>query len=91
MGGLLSPFGDTLLGQRLAQPGLLVVHGSFPFLPLSRSSGGCQQRVVAGQLRMALDRSPPNPACAIRERLSAPYLWSLTRYGGRSPPAGRGG
>jgi hypothetical protein len=58
VGGLLSPFADALLGQHLAQPGMLVVHGSFPFLPLSPSSGGCQQRVVAGQLRMGLGRSP---------------------------------
>jgi hypothetical protein len=26
MGGLLSPFGDVLLGQHLAQPGMLIVH-----------------------------------------------------------------
>jgi hypothetical protein len=26
MGCLLSPFGDALLGQQLAQPGMLVVH-----------------------------------------------------------------
>jgi hypothetical protein len=26
MGGLLSPFGDALLSQCLAQPGMLVVH-----------------------------------------------------------------
>jgi hypothetical protein len=31
MGGLLAPFGDVLLGQDLAQPGMLVVHGSHPF------------------------------------------------------------
>jgi len=31
MGGLLLPLGDALLGQDLAQPGMLVVHG--PFLP----------------------------------------------------------
>jgi hypothetical protein len=30
--GLLAPFDDALLGQRLTQPGVLVVHGSFPFL-----------------------------------------------------------
>jgi hypothetical protein len=32
MGGLLSPLGDALVGQYLAQPGMLVVHGPFPFL-----------------------------------------------------------
>jgi hypothetical protein len=31
MVGLLVPFGDALVGQRLAQPGMLVVHGSHPF------------------------------------------------------------
>jgi hypothetical protein len=30
MVGLLVPFGDALLGQGLAQPGMLVVHGSSP-------------------------------------------------------------
>jgi hypothetical protein len=30
MGGLLSALGDALLGQDLAQPGMLVVHVSFP-------------------------------------------------------------
>jgi hypothetical protein len=33
MGGLLSPFDDALLGQHLAQPGMLVVH-VFPLLQL---------------------------------------------------------
>jgi hypothetical protein len=28
---LLPPFGDALLGQYLAQPGMLVVHGFLPF------------------------------------------------------------
>jgi hypothetical protein len=31
MGSLLSPLGDVLVGQHLAQPGMLVVHESFPF------------------------------------------------------------
>jgi hypothetical protein len=30
MGGLLVPLSDALLGQYLAQPGMLVVHVSFP-------------------------------------------------------------
>jgi hypothetical protein len=30
LGGLLSPLGDVLFGQCLAQPGMLVVHVSFP-------------------------------------------------------------
>jgi hypothetical protein len=30
MGGLLSPLGDVLLGQDLAQPGMLVVHVPSP-------------------------------------------------------------
>jgi DNA-binding CsgD family transcriptional regulator len=34
MGGLLQPLGPALLGQYLAQPRMLVVHGSFPFLHL---------------------------------------------------------
>jgi hypothetical protein len=36
LGGLLVAFGDALVGQCLAQPGMLVVHGSHPFLQLSR-------------------------------------------------------
>jgi hypothetical protein len=31
MGGLLVPLGDALLGEQLAQPGMLVVH-LLPFL-----------------------------------------------------------
>jgi hypothetical protein len=31
MVSLLMPFGDALLGQGLAQPGMLVVHRSHPF------------------------------------------------------------
>jgi AAA ATPase domain len=31
MRGLLAPFGSVLLGQHLAQPGMLVVHPSLPF------------------------------------------------------------
>jgi hypothetical protein len=34
--GLLATFGDALVGHRLAQPGMLVVHGPSPFLQLSR-------------------------------------------------------
>jgi hypothetical protein len=59
MGGLLSPLGDVLVGQDLAQPGMLVVHVPFP----SGSSACLFQRprsavVVAGQLRMAPQRHP---------------------------------
>src|SRR5829696_4845996 len=35
MGGLLPPLGDALLGQDLAQPGMLVIHVVLPFLQLS--------------------------------------------------------
>jgi hypothetical protein len=35
LGGLLSPFGDVLLSQYLAQPGMLVVH-VFPSAPRAR-------------------------------------------------------
>jgi hypothetical protein len=31
MVGLLASFGDALVGQRLTQPGMLVVHGAHPF------------------------------------------------------------
>jgi hypothetical protein len=36
LGGLLSPLGDALVGQRLAQPGMLVVH-----FPAPSSSSAC--------------------------------------------------
>jgi hypothetical protein len=34
--GVLVVFGDALVGQCLAQPGMLVVHGPHPFLQLCR-------------------------------------------------------
>jgi hypothetical protein len=37
MGGLLVPLGDALVGQRLAQPGMLVVH--VPSLPAAQPAG----------------------------------------------------
>jgi hypothetical protein len=52
MGGLLSPFGDALLSQDLAQPGMLVAHvASFLRLGLvvQRSRSAV---VVAGRLSM---------------------------------------
>jgi hypothetical protein len=52
MGGLLPPIGHPLLGQRLTQPGMLVVHVLFP----SCSSAACpatqSSLVVAGWLRI---------------------------------------
>jgi hypothetical protein len=55
MVGLLAPFGDALLGQRLSQPGMLVGHGPH----LSYRSAACSQRalVVAGWFRMTLGRA----------------------------------
>jgi hypothetical protein len=48
MVGLLSPLVDALLGQHLAQPGMLVVHGPSPFLWPSRI-GRCWLRMVLGR------------------------------------------
>jgi hypothetical protein len=84
MGGLLPPFGDALLGQYLAQPGMLVGHGSSPFL---RSA----LLVVAGWLRMVLGACRLNPAPAIRERSPVPHLWTLAPYGRRFALAGHAG
>jgi hypothetical protein len=57
MGGLLSPLGDVLLGQDLAQPGMLVIHIPFPSLQLRLLVPAAgSSMVVAGQLRMALRR-----------------------------------
>jgi len=55
VGGLLVPLGDALVGQDLAQAGMLVVHVSFPsysFACLFQRSRSAV--VVAGELRMAL-------------------------------------
>jgi hypothetical protein len=51
MGGLLSLFGDALLSQYVAQPGMLVVHVCFLLrlgLVVQRSRSAV---VAAGQLR----------------------------------------
>jgi hypothetical protein len=88
VGGLLSPFGDALLGQRLAQPGMLVVHVAFPFPQLNRflsdlGESWCRWPAQDGARLVA-----PNPAPAIRRRSAIPHLWSLGPYGRRFPPAG---
>jgi hypothetical protein len=95
MGGLLSPLGDALRSQRLAQPGMLVVHESFPscssaaspgdkhWLPLASSgwSGGVPSE--SGMcLTPALNCSLSLVADPVRQ------LWSLIPYGRRFPPAG---
>src|SRR5215217_5731191 len=89
IGGLLPPLGDALLGQDLAQPGMLVVHGSSPSaLPFFwwRSATGCRWPAQDGPAGCF-----PNPACALRRRLAAPHLWTPAPSGRRFPPAGHGG
>jgi hypothetical protein len=46
LGGLLVALGGALLGQHLAQPGVLVVHLClpFPYLHLRRLCAGCRAR-----------------------------------------------
>jgi DNA-binding CsgD family transcriptional regulator/tetratricopeptide (TPR) repeat protein len=80
VGGLAPPFFDALLGQHLAQPGVLVVHvSSLPAAqPLSRDQS---KPVVAGWLRIGAKASDPNPASAIRRRLPVPPLWPPPLYG----------
>jgi hypothetical protein len=63
MVGLLVPFGDALLGQRPAQPGMLVVHGSHPFPQLSRIDRCWLAQDGPGARR-------PNLAAAIRTGLA---------------------
>jgi hypothetical protein len=53
MGGLLLPFGNALLGQDLAQPGMLVIHVC-PSLPAAQLLPRRHALVAAGQLRMVL-------------------------------------
>jgi hypothetical protein len=84
MGGLLPPFGDALLGQDLAQPGMLVGHVASP----SYSSAAL---VVVGWLRMVLGACRLNPAPAIRERSPVPHLWALAPYDRHFAPAGHAG
>jgi hypothetical protein len=69
MVGLLVAFGDALVGQRLAQPGMLVVHGSHPFLQLSRMD--------RGWLRMGRGRAVRIWQVPYARRWPVPYLWSL--------------
>jgi hypothetical protein len=88
VGGLLSPFGEALLGQHLAQTGMLVVHVAYPFLQLScfpsdLVENGCRWRAQDGARPVA-----PNPAPALRKCSPAPHLWSLGPYGRRFAPAG---
>jgi hypothetical protein len=54
MGGLLVSVGDALVGQQLAQPGVLVVHVFFPF-PVAQAPV-CDRfgRGLACWLRMVL-------------------------------------
>jgi len=91
MGGLLSPLGDVLLGQDLAQPGVLVVHESLPFLQVSCFPGDLDALGCRWPAQDGAAVSAPNPAPSIRRCSPAPYLWSLTPYGGRFALAGRGG
>jgi predicted ATPase len=62
-------FGDVLVGQRLAQLGVLVVHGSHPFLQLSRMDR-CW-------LRMGRERAVRIWHLPYARRWSVPYLWLL--------------
>jgi hypothetical protein len=92
MGGLLVSFGDALGGQCLAQPGMLVVHVSLPFLqlrllvPATWSSVG---RRWPAQDGVAADAW--NPASAICVALAMPHSWSLPLYGRRFASAGHAG
>ena len=69
LGGLLVAFGDALVGQCLAQPGMLVVHGSHPFLQLSR--------IDRCWLRMGREHAVRIWHLPYAQRWPVPYLWSL--------------
>jgi hypothetical protein len=79
MVGLLVSFADALVGQGLAQPGMLVVHGSFPFLQLSRMDrcwlaqdgpGACRPN-LAPAICSALAGSPSLVAASLRRRFAS--------------------
>ena len=80
MGGLLAPLGDVLVGQHLAQPGMLVVHGPFPFLQLSCFSSDLVEPCCRWPAQDGLAACPPNPAPAIRGARRFPIFgrWFLT-------------
>jgi hypothetical protein len=68
LGGLLSPFGDALVGQHLAQPGMLVVH--VPSLPAAQPS--LFQRQVSGRQGCGTDpfgeQDCPSPMAGFASR-----------------------
>jgi hypothetical protein len=82
MGGLLVAFGDALVGQRLTQSGMLVVHGSHPFLQLSR--------MVRCWLRMGRARAVRIWHLPYARCWPVPSLWPLAPTGAVSlwPDAG---
>ena len=61
MGGLLPPFGDALLGQHLAQPGMLVVH-----VPSLLRLGLVGPAAVSALVAAGLPRMAPQPGPRIR-------------------------
>ena len=77
MVGLRPPLGHVLLGQRLAQPGMLVGHGphlSSRSAACSATSTGCCWRAQDGP-----GACRRNPALAIDRRSSVPYLLAAAR------------
>jgi hypothetical protein len=74
MGGLLPPIGHPLLGQRLTQPGMLVVHVLFPSCNSAAAPATQSSLVVAGWLRIDAKAFRPNPAPAICRAGSLPHL-----------------
>jgi hypothetical protein len=82
MVGLLVAFGDALVGQRLAQLGMLVVHGSHPFLQLSR--------IARRWLRKGRARAVRIWHLPYTRRWPVPYLWPLAPPVARFPLPGRG-
>jgi hypothetical protein len=78
--GLLVPFGDALLGEHLAQPGMLVMHGPSPFL-------GSAALVVAGS-GWSWGVPPESGTCHMSALVGALSL-GTGLYGDRSPLAER--
>jgi predicted ATPase len=82
MVGLLVAFADALVGQRLTQPGMLVVHGSHPFPQLSR--------MARCRLRMGRARAVRIWHLPYARRWPVPYLWPLAPPGAISLWPGAG-
>jgi hypothetical protein len=84
LGGLMVPVGDALLGQGLAKPGVLVVHGPSPFFRLSRI-GCCWLALSMAMRRARRIRQVPYAGAGL---LPISGCWAPTTTGPLRQPRG---